>query len=150
MNCPDDATFDEPFARVPMADAVKKGGDYILSGQKWFITSAHMADYIVVVAKTDTQAMPVHNGFSLFLVDAKAKGVSMLPIRTMGTLGTGEPIGDIIDGVTMQGLIARLSATPGAIRHAGRPLGADQAILGTDDPWAAADPPSHPPGSAAT
>ena len=64
--------------------AVKKGGDYILSGQKWFITSALMADYIVVVAKTDTQAMPVHNGFSLFLVDAKAKGVSMLPIRTMG------------------------------------------------------------------
>lgn len=55
-----------------------------------------------------------------------------------------------VDGVTMQGLIARLSATPGAIRHAGRPLGADQAILGTDDPWAAADPPSHPPGSAAT
>jgi crotonobetainyl-CoA:carnitine CoA-transferase CaiB-like acyl-CoA transferase len=25
----------------------------------------------------------------------------------------------------MQGLIARLSATPGRIRHAGRPLGAD-------------------------
>ena len=64
--------------------AVKKGGDYVLSGQKWFITSAHMADYLVVVAKTDREAMPVHNGFSLFLVDAKAKGVSMLPIRTMG------------------------------------------------------------------
>ncbi len=64
--------------------AVKKGGDYVLSGQKWFITSAHMADYIVVVAKTDREAMPVHGGFSLFLVDAKAKGVSMLPIRTLG------------------------------------------------------------------
>lgn len=64
--------------------AVKRGGDYILSGQKWFITSAHMADYLVVVAKTDPQATPVHNGFSMFLVDAKAKGVSMLPIRTMG------------------------------------------------------------------
>lgn len=64
--------------------AVRKGGDYVLSGQKWFITSAHMADYLVVVAKTDPQASPVHNGFSMFLVDAKAKGVSMLPIRTMG------------------------------------------------------------------
>ena len=30
-----------------------------------------------------------------------------------------------IDGVLMQGLIARLSATPGRLRHAGRPLGAD-------------------------
>lgn len=64
--------------------AVRRGGDYILSGQKWFITSAHMADYIVVVAKTDPEAMPIHGGFSLFLVDARASGVSMLPIRTMG------------------------------------------------------------------
>jgi crotonobetainyl-CoA:carnitine CoA-transferase CaiB-like acyl-CoA transferase len=30
-----------------------------------------------------------------------------------------------VDGVTMQGLVARLSATPGAIRWAGRPYGAD-------------------------
>jgi formyl-CoA transferase len=29
------------------------------------------------------------------------------------------------DGVPMQGLVARLSATPGAVRWAGRPLGAD-------------------------
>ena len=32
-----------------------------------------------------------------------------------------------VDGVPMQGLVARLSATPGAIRWAGRPLGADTA-----------------------
>ncbi len=32
-----------------------------------------------------------------------------------------------IDGTPMQGLIAKLSATPGHIRWAGRPLGADQA-----------------------
>jgi crotonobetainyl-CoA:carnitine CoA-transferase CaiB-like acyl-CoA transferase len=43
------------------------------------------------------------------------------------------------DGVRMQGLVAHLSATPGAIRHAGRPLGADQSILDADDPWHAAE-----------
>ena len=32
-----------------------------------------------------------------------------------------------VDGVTMQGLVARLSATPGEVPPAGRPLGADQA-----------------------
>ena len=32
-----------------------------------------------------------------------------------------------VDGTPMQGLIAKLSATPGHIRWAGRPLGADQA-----------------------
>lgn len=43
-----------------------------------------------------------------------------------------------VDGVTMQGLVARLSATPGAIRHTGRRLAQDQAILDADDPWGAA------------
>jgi hypothetical protein len=38
----------------------------------------------------------------------------------------------------MQGLVARLSATPGALRWAGPGLGADQRILDEDDPWAAA------------
>ena len=31
-----------------------------------------------------------------------------------------------VDGVPMQGLVARLSATPGAVRWAGRALGADE------------------------
>ena len=44
-----------------------------------------------------------------------------------------------LDGVRMQGLVAHLSATPGELRHAGRPLGADQSILDADDPWAAAE-----------
>ncbi len=64
--------------------AVRDGGDYIIRGQKWFITSAHMADYFVLVVKTDPSAQPAHNGFSLFLVDAKAPGVSIRPIETMG------------------------------------------------------------------
>jgi crotonobetainyl-CoA:carnitine CoA-transferase CaiB-like acyl-CoA transferase len=39
-----------------------------------------------------------------------------------------------VDGFTMQGLIARFSATPGSIRFAGRPLGAD---TGSFDDWVA-------------
>jgi crotonobetainyl-CoA:carnitine CoA-transferase CaiB-like acyl-CoA transferase len=30
-----------------------------------------------------------------------------------------------VDGVVMPGLVARLGATPGEVRHPGRPLGAD-------------------------
>lgn len=43
------------------------------------------------------------------------------------------------DGVTFQGVVARLSATPAEVPPAGRPLGADQGILTADDPWAAAE-----------
>ncbi len=44
-----------------------------------------------------------------------------------------------VDGTPMQGLIAKLSETPGRIRWSGRPLGADQAevlaeLEGTDEP----------------
>ena len=35
-----------------------------------------------------------------------------------------------LDGTPMQGLVARLSETPGRLRWAGRPLGAD-----TDEVW---------------
>ena len=39
-----------------------------------------------------------------------------------------------VDGVLMQNVVARLSRTPGRIRHAGRPLGADNdAVLGELD-----------------
>ena len=34
-----------------------------------------------------------------------------------------------VDGVPMQGLVARLSATPGRIRWAGRPMGSDTAEI---------------------
>ena len=42
-----------------------------------------------------------------------------------------------LDGVVQQNLIARLSATPGRLRHGGKALGADQHVLDADDPWAA-------------
>jgi crotonobetainyl-CoA:carnitine CoA-transferase CaiB-like acyl-CoA transferase len=42
-----------------------------------------------------------------------------------------------VDGVVMQGPAARLSKTPGAVRHAGRTLGADtEEVLGSlENPW---------------
>ena len=39
-----------------------------------------------------------------------------------------------VDGVPMQGLVARLSATPGAVRWAGRDLGADDPPHWLDPP----------------
>jgi crotonobetainyl-CoA:carnitine CoA-transferase CaiB-like acyl-CoA transferase len=38
-----------------------------------------------------------------------------------------------VDGVPMQGLVARLSKTPGAVRWAGRPLGSDDPATWADD-----------------
>lgn len=53
---------------------IKDGDDYILNGEKTFITNGHTADIAVVVAKTNPQADPPHKGISLFVVEAGTPG----------------------------------------------------------------------------
>lgn len=52
--------------------ATADGDDYIINGQKTFITNGILSDLIITVAKTDAEAK--HAGISLFLVDADAGG----------------------------------------------------------------------------
>lgn len=54
--------------------AINDGDDYILNGEKTFITNGHMADLVVVVCKTDPKAKPAHKGISLVVVEAGTPG----------------------------------------------------------------------------
>jgi alkylation response protein AidB-like acyl-CoA dehydrogenase len=63
--------------------AVREGDDYVLNGQKVWITCAHVADYLIVVCKTDPAAAR-HGGMSILLVDAKAPGVGIRPLKMLG------------------------------------------------------------------
>lgn len=54
--------------------AILDGDEYVLNGEKTFITNGHIADLIVVVAKTDPQAEPAHRGISLLVVEADTPG----------------------------------------------------------------------------
>ena len=62
--------------------AVRDGDAYVLNGQKCYITNAHVADYLAVTAKTKPDGG--HKGISLFLVDTKAKGVTIRNMNPMG------------------------------------------------------------------
>ncbi len=62
--------------------AVADGDDYLIDGQKVYITCAHVADYLVVATKTAPEQR--HRGITMFLVDAKAKGVAIRPLRGLG------------------------------------------------------------------
>ena len=55
--------------------AKKKGADYIIEGTKLFVENAHIADYVICVAKTGDNADPEKN-LSLFLVDGKDPSVN--------------------------------------------------------------------------
>lgn len=62
--------------------AVREGDDYLISGEKTFITGGMTSDYFVVAARTGGSGL---TGISLFLVEAGAEGFTRAPLgRKMG------------------------------------------------------------------
>lgn len=66
--------------------ARSEGDHYVLNGQKLYTTCAHVADYLVTVTKTNPDAG--RRGMSIFLVDARAPGVTIRPLETLGRRAT--------------------------------------------------------------
>ena len=68
----------EPGAGSDLANiqttAIRDGDDYIINGEKTFITNGYTADLVVLVCKTDPKANPPHRGISLFVVEAGTPG----------------------------------------------------------------------------
>ena len=63
--------------------AVLEGDNWVLNGEKWFSSSASVADIAVVMAKTDPDA-PRHEQYSTFIVELPDPGYQILRnIETM-------------------------------------------------------------------
>ncbi|KRB81581.1 acyl-CoA dehydrogenase [Noviherbaspirillum sp. Root189] len=62
--------------------AVQDGDDYVITGQKVYITCAHVAHHLVVATKTERDAG--HKGITLFLVDVRSPGVTIRPLKSLG------------------------------------------------------------------
>ncbi len=54
--------------------AVSDGDDYIINGQKTFITSGNSCDFVIVVCKTNPDSNSLSNAFSLIIVDDGTPG----------------------------------------------------------------------------
>ncbi|MBM7647715.1 acyl-CoA dehydrogenase [Bacillus ectoiniformans] len=54
--------------------AIKDGNEYILNGQKTFITNGIQSDLILVAVKTDPNAQPKYKGVSLIMVERDTPG----------------------------------------------------------------------------
>ena len=79
--------FSEPGAGSDLASlattAVGDGDRWIVSGQKVWTTWAHLADFGVLLARTDT-GVPKRQGITYFLVDLHQAGVEIRPLRHIG------------------------------------------------------------------
>ena len=60
----------------------RSGDDFILKGTKLYVPDAHLADFIVLPVRTGTTGDPADT-ISLFVMSAREKGVTILPLPTM-------------------------------------------------------------------
>jgi alkylation response protein AidB-like acyl-CoA dehydrogenase len=106
--------FSEPGAGSDVASlqmgARRDGDEWILNGQKVWTTGAQLSDFGAVIVRTNPEN-PKHRGITMFIVDFKASGVEIRPLRQMnGGSGFNEVfftdvrvpdsnrIGDVDDG----------------------------------------------------
>ena len=78
--------FIEPSGRFDaegvQLTATHENDSYLLSGEKLFVSDSHIADKMLVVARTSGTG---EEGISIFIVDAKAPGVHHTPITSIAS-----------------------------------------------------------------
>jgi alkylation response protein AidB-like acyl-CoA dehydrogenase len=106
--------FSEPAAGSDLAGlrtkAVRDGNEWRVNGQKVWTTLAHVADYGILLTRTDPDAAK-HRGLTMFVVNMKAPGVTVRPLRQMSghsdfnevffddvVIADSERLGDVNDG----------------------------------------------------
>ena len=117
-----------------VTSAVPEGDEFVVNGQKVFITGADVANIMTMAVRTDKD-LPRHKGISMLLVDPKSPGIDIRIIKTLGRkiihatelffedvrVPKGNLIGELNGGweVLMSGLeLERLFACAGYVGNA--------------------------------
>ena len=78
--------FSEPGSGSDLASlrtaARRDGEHYVVNGQKIWTTSAHLADWVFALVRTDTAAKK-QQGISFLLIDLRSPGITIRPITSI-------------------------------------------------------------------
>jgi pimeloyl-CoA dehydrogenase len=78
--------FSEPGSGSDLASlrtaARREGNDYVVNGQKIWTTTAHLADWVFALVRTDTAGKKQH-GISFLLIDLRTPGITIRPITSI-------------------------------------------------------------------
>lgn len=69
--------------------AERVDGGWVINGEKIWSSSAHVADYLLCIARSDKSVEKAHQGLTLFWVPADAQGVSITPLPKLGMRSMG-------------------------------------------------------------
>lgn len=77
----------EPGGDKYVAESIKTtatavNNDYVINGTKLFVPDAHVANYILCVARTEDSAK-AEDGITIFIVDTKSPGISTTVLKTV-------------------------------------------------------------------
>jgi isovaleryl-CoA dehydrogenase len=70
--------------------AERQNGGFVLNGQKTWISAAHIADHVLVIARSDPSGSK-HDGLTMLSVPTDAEGIEIRGIQTMG----GKEVNDV-------------------------------------------------------
>jgi alkylation response protein AidB-like acyl-CoA dehydrogenase len=122
-------TLTEPEAGSDLASATttarREGDEWVVDGRKTWISFAHLARHLLVLARTDASG-DRHDGLTLLMVPTDTPGVEIRPIETMGA--------HMVNDVFLTGVRVPASAVVGvegeAWRHISRGLAVERVIIG--------------------
>lgn len=86
--------FTEPGGGTDVLGALRTQGvpddkGWVLNGEKIWSSSAHVADYLLVLARTKKDVEKRHQGVSLFWVPTDQEGVTVTPLPKLGMRSMG-------------------------------------------------------------